>query len=318
MYSEEIKYTNEFAYILGILTRAEYIGPNTVRVSSYNQHVFTLEALFKTLGARVEINPYMNTVTAEFEKPMYDAIARAMNSIPEPPFFQFWLRGLYESTRTVNTASATVVLCNLPMAMADIIIATTNVECVKLNVASGMVDLIYKHSNALDLLAIMYDDISDIRLYSVEHLDVFYKLCGGNESFTYHLTHPLAVPPKKTRASDSGYDMTLVERIKTHGQVEFYDTGVSIQPPYGYYFDLVGRSSISKSGYMIANNIGVIDQSYTGNVIVALVKIDQNAPNLTLPNRLVQIIPRKIVHFIPVQGDIHVTNRNVGGFGSTR
>lgn len=127
-----------------------------------------------------------------------------------------------------------------------------------------------------------------------------------------------ARPPTKSHASDSGYDLMLVEAGKRVGKVQFFRTGVKIQPSYGWYFDLVPRSSISKTGYMLANSVGVIDRTYVGEVLVPLIKVDETAPDLDLPARVVQIIPRPIVHadFIEV-GSLEESTRGSGGFGST-
>jgi dUTP pyrophosphatase len=133
-------------------------------------------------------------------------------------------------------------------------------------------------------------------------------------------THPQAVAPSKANASDSGYDLVLVDKIKEVDGVAYYDTGIQVAPPTGFYFDLVGRSSIAKTGYMLANNIGIIDNSYRGNIIVALVKINQDMPDLVLPARLVQIIPRKVWN-LPFEDigdqDLTATARGAGGFGSS-
>ena len=173
----------------------------------------------------------------------------------------------------------------------------------------------------LDFLGEIYK--TNLYIGTRYNLNRFAKLCNGGELkpinyLRYKLNLPDAVAPFKERASDSGYDLTLIKELKRVDNVIFYDTGVSIEPPNGYYFDLVGRSSISKSGYTIANNVGIIDRTYRGNIIVALVKTNQHAPDLQLPNRLVQIIPRKIVHFIPIQQqDLSSTERNNKGFGSS-
>jgi dUTPase len=131
---------------------------------------------------------------------------------------------------------------------------------------------------------------------------------------------PEAVPPSKGRFSDSGYDLTLISHIKTKNDVYYYDTGLKVIPPIGYYFDLVGRSSISKSGWMLANNVGIIDCSYRGTIIVALVRTAGNVdtPEIKLPCRLVQLIPRRLVlmHNIEIE-EVDETERNIGGFGST-
>lgn len=129
---------------------------------------------------------------------------------------------------------------------------------------------------------------------------------------------PDAVAPSKVRFSDSGFDLHLIKFLKKKGDVYYYDTGISVEPVNGYYFDLVGRSSISKTGWTIANNIGIIDSSYRGNIIVALFKHDPDAKEIELPSRMVQLIPRKSVLMEAVEvSTLQKSSRAEGGFGST-
>lgn len=100
--------------------------------------------------------------------------------------------------------------------------------------------------------------------------------------------------------------------------MSWYDTGVAVQPPPGMYFELVGRSSIAKTGYMLANNIGIIDAEYTGTIMVALAKIRPDAEEIALPCRLVQLIPRRVHHLEPLEvEELIATSRGQGGFGSS-
>ena len=92
-----------------------------------------------------------------------------------------------------------------------------------------------------------------------------------------------AVAPYKPNYSDAGFDLSIVELVKKKGKVHYYTTGIQVSPPVGYYFEIVGRSSISKSGWMLANNIGIIDSGYRGDLLAALIKVDENAPDIELP-----------------------------------
>jgi len=177
----------------------------------------------------------------------------------------------------------------------------------------------------LDFLGKLYDSAS---ISLTRKRDLYLDWCTwvpatnvkvpAHPLFKWNRILPSAVPPSKEYASDSGFDLTLLERTKKHGAVEFYRTGIRIQPAFGWYFDLVPRSSISKSGYMLANSVGIIDRAYVGEVLVPLIKIDPNAPDLPLPSRLVQIIPRQIVAAQLVEVDeLESTARGDGGFGST-
>ncbi len=129
----------------------------------------------------------------------------------------------------------------------------------------------------------------------------------------YVKNHDDAILSKK-RASDSGYDLNLVSLVKQDGNLYYYDTGIAIQPEFGFYFDLVPRSSLPKTGYMLANNVGVIDNSYTGTIKVALVKFDLTKPDLELPCRAVQLIARSLVlPFVYEVDDLNATQRGTDG-----
>ena len=120
--------------------------------------------------------------------------------------------------------------------------------------------------------------------------------------------------------SDAGYDLTIISLYKTFSnKTKLYDTGIKIDIPNGYYVEIVPRSSISKSGYMLSNSIGIIDQGYKGNLYVALTKIDDEMPDLTLPFKCCQLLIKKQIYskFYETNEQLENSNRNIGGFGST-
>lgn len=153
---------------------------------------------------------------------------------------------------------------------------------------------------------------------NINHVEEVQKIIGPLYSFKYIKTNKNAVDPVKAHGSDSGFDITIIDILKTNGNVTFFNTGIKVQPGSGFYFDLVPRSSISKLGYIMANSIGIIDQSYTGEIIVALIKIDDSKPDLILPCRIAQLIPRSWMNVRGYEVDEFIeTERNSGGFGST-
>ena len=77
-----------------------------------------------------------------------------------------------------------------------------------------------------------------------------------------------AVIPSRSHSTDTGYDLTFTGVDKIVGDVIFFKTGISLQPPSGYYFEVVPRSSISKLPLEMANSVGVIDEAYTGEVLI--------------------------------------------------
>ena len=172
----------------------------------------------------------------------------------------------------------------------------------------------YMGANAVDFL--MNHSTDQNPLTPMDELHMSSK--GTQLPFKYTLVDDLGIPPYKTRPSDSGFDLNLVGVRKKIGDVTLYGTGVSVEPPSGYYFDMVPRSSIMKSGYMLANSVGIIDQGYTGEIMVPLIKMDPDAPDLQLPCKMVQLIPRKWFPLYPVPADtLQESSRGEGGFGST-
>jgi dUTP pyrophosphatase len=130
-----------------------------------------------------------------------------------------------------------------------------------------------------------------------------------------------AIIPKKANFSDVGYDISILNVHKViNSKTTLYDTGICLNIPVGYYVEIVPRSSIVKSGYMLSNSIGIIDCSYKGNLYVGLTKVCDDAIEIEYPFKCCQLIVRKQVfpNFIEMKMEEMVeSKRNKGGFGST-
>ena len=155
-----------------------------------------------------------------------------------------------------------------------------------------------------------------------------------------------ACMPKRAHNSDTGYDLKFTGIHKIEGDVIFFKTGISMQPSKGYYFEVVPRSSISKLPLSMANSVGIIDEHYTGEIIVpvrvnhsgmgfdnvresfpnGMVSIFGARPqNLTALSRLIllkkpllfQAILKKRLSCDFQLEELDSTDRSSGGFGST-
>jgi len=128
-----------------------------------------------------------------------------------------------------------------------------------------------------------------------------------------------AILPKYASEEAAGLDLYCIEIHKVlSDKVVMYKTGLSVQPEKGYHTEILLRSSIVKSGYMLSNSVGLIDRDYTGELIVVLTKINENSPELSLPFCLTQLVVRKTNFFEINEVDIlEETIRGDGGFGST-
>jgi len=155
---------------------------------------------------------------------------------------------------------------------------------------------------------------------SSNHLEPSTKL-----QFILHTCDATPIIPKKAYPTDVGYDLTLIKSVKKmNSNTTMYDSGISVIPPIGHYIEIVPRSSLSASGHMMANSVGIIDPTYRGTLKVVLTKVIDHAEDIRLPFTRFQLILRKIVN---VDIDVHNINdiqnfsnstpRGAGGFGST-
>ena len=155
-----------------------------------------------------------------------------------------------------------------------------------------------------------------------------------------------AVLPTRAHTKDTGYDITFTGVNKIVDDVIFFSTGLSIEPPSGYYFEIVPRSSISKLPLSMANETAIIDEPYRGEVLIP-VRVHHNMEDFSgfgtryaqgivsmfgsrpqtmsavadqiMMNkpRLFQAILRKRNSCDFVIDEVSETERGEGGFGST-
>lgn len=132
-------------------------------------------------------------------------------------------------------------------------------------------------------------------------------------------TSEKAVLPKKAGTNEVGYDLTIIEKVKDiDAYTVMYDTGIIIKPPDGYYTEIVPRSSIVKSGWILANSIGIIDPTYRDTLRVVLKRMDPSHHEVELPSKICQLVLRKMTTHFDVTEVTHLdTTERTGGFGST-
>ena len=84
-------------------------------------------------------------------------------------------------------------------------------------------------------------------------------------------------------------------------------------------FYLYARSSIYKTPFILANNVGIIDSGYRGNLCAALYNHGANENVLKMGKRMVQIcMPDLSGEFhVRLVNELDDTSRGSGGFGST-
>lgn len=123
--------------------------------------------------------------------------------------------------------------------------------------------------------------------------------------------------PTSENAGNAGYDL-YVHRVEDYGNYLKVYSGISIEPKVGVYMMLVPRSSAHKLGLTLYNNLGIIDNSYRGEIIAVFLKTENFKDLPEIGSRLTQLIPQKQIWLdIEEVDNLSDTQRGVGGFGST-
>jgi len=85
------------------------------------------------------------------------------------------------------------------------------------------------------------------------------------------------------------------------------------------HYWLLPRSSIYKTGHMMANSVGVIDSSYRGVLKAPVVAVAESAKGFTAGERYFQIVAPDMgaIVEVVVVDELPTSLRGEGGFGST-
>ena len=131
-----------------------------------------------------------------------------------------------------------------------------------------------------------------------------------------------AIIPTRGSEKAAGYDLyaccedtVIIEPYKT----KKIGTGLAIQPPEGYFGAIFARSGLAtKKGLRPANCVGVCDEDYTGEYIVALHNDSSSIWAINSGDRIAQLVflPYVDVSFYETD-NLGNTERGDGGFGST-
>ncbi len=130
-------------------------------------------------------------------------------------------------------------------------------------------------------------------------------------SFTYH------------HQGDAGIDLIVPNNIDVTGfkvgtidhliQCEMLDEN---DKNVSYY--LYPRSSISKTNFMMANSVGIIDAGYRGNIMAKIRNMNLETSDVKANDKLFQICAPDLKPIkIEIVDQLSETTRGDGGFGST-
>lgn len=135
--------------------------------------------------------------------------------------------------------------------------------------------------------------------------------------------HPEATVPSRKYADDIGWDLTVrSEHPMVIAPGEFADLpcDLAVELPRGTWGMIVGRSSaLRRHGLLV--NIGIIDQSYRGELFAGAFNVSRKAVVVNNGWRLAQLIvvarrDPEILHAVCAT-DLSATARAANRFGST-
>lgn len=134
--------------------------------------------------------------------------------------------------------------------------------------------------------------------------------------------NPSAKIPVRGSKYSAGYDLSACMDktviVAPHTTVKI-GTGLAIQPPKGYFGAIYARSGMAtKRGLRPANCVGVCDEDYRGEYIVALHNDTDEYQYISADERIAQLVflPYIDIEFNEVDS-LTDTGRGAGGFGST-
>lgn len=116
--------------------------------------------------------------------------------------------------------------------------------------------------------------------------------------------------------SETGRPMTKAIHQKA---VTAIPTGISVEPPNGYFLQVCSRSGLAKRGIFVANAPGIIDPDYTGELIILLFNGSHETQYISHEHRIAQLVlaPAIFASAQETNSLARQTDRGEEGFGST-
>ena len=336
--------SDDKAYFLGWIASDGHIGiNNSIIISIRDYDINCLENLKNMINPDIIIKNKENMVVLTLNsKKMCDDVCNWLKvsrgkksdlikfpNLSNDNLKWAFLRGFFDGDGHIrNIYKKSTPECSIASDSKDLLLEISNFSKIPNNIYRNQIN--FNGINAIDFLGKIYENSGKNKLkrkYEMFNEWLLWKKMIRGKGLSSKLpecyvfkTDKNAILPNKKRISDVGYDLTIIKVEKQFNENTFlYDTGIKIKVKPGLYAEIVPRSSLSKSGYMLANSIGIIDPSYNGNLFIALTKIDKKSPDLTLPFRCCQLIFKEQIHIdmIEVCEDLEETERGSGGFGST-
>lgn len=112
---------------------------------------------------------------------------------------------------------------------------------------------------------------------------------------------------------------TEISHVIKPGETVVVHTGISAQCPHGCFLAVYARSGLGiKHGIIPSNCVGVIDEDYRGEIMVALYNHSNKDFEFKLGDRIAQMIIQEYKDYdLDIVDSLDETQRGSGGFGSS-
>ena len=132
---------------------------------------------------------------------------------------------------------------------------------------------------------------------------------------------PGAKMPTRAHETDAGLDLYSRETVRLlPGRCAIFDTGVHIELPHGYYGKIESKSGLNINQGIVSCG-GVIDEGYTGSIVVKLYNLespDGYSYTIHAGDKIAQlVIQAYATPELELVDALDETERGSNGFGST-
>ena len=138
--------------------------------------------------------------------------------------------------------------------------------------------------------------------------------------------HPKAELPRKAHESDYAFDCVAVSEQEIAPGVWRYGLGFALQIDEEYKhlherykIAVYPRSSIYKTGMILSNGVGIVDEGYTGEISAVFYHVMPSLPRYKVGDRICQIAVEgrpDFQYYIEVD-ELDNGDRGSNGYGST-
>ena len=126
--------------------------------------------------------------------------------------------------------------------------------------------------------------------------------------------------PTRAHAGDAGLDLRAHTRETIEpGEMVMFGAGIRVAIPAQHVGLVFARSGLStKHGIVLANNVGVIDHGYAGEVMIPLLNASETPYTVEVGERIAQLVITPIITpTVRLVDALPESERGEGGFGSS-